>query len=125
MSRLIKIAALAPLGFFRAGRHWPHEGVVVDAEELGETTLKRIASDRNLRVEPAPEGATVADIATATDDLRTLIIAAISNLPGDAFGASGAPNLTPLREALPDHAAQITGALRDEVWAELQASKTE
>lgn len=125
MSKLIKIAALAQAGFFRAGRFWPYEGVVVDAEELGEAALERIANDRNLRIEPAPEGATVADVAAATDDLRTLIIAAISNLPGDAFGSSGAPNLGPLREALPDHASRITGALRDEVWAELQESKTE
>lgn len=125
MSKLIKIAALAQAGFFRAGQFWPHEGVVADAAELGEATLKRLANDRNLRIEPAPEGATVAEITAATDDLRALIIAAISQLPGDAFGANGAPNLGPLREALPEHAAQITGALRDEIWAKLQASKNE
>lgn len=125
MSKLIKIAALAQAGFFRAGQFWPHEGVIVDAEEMDETTLKRLANDRNLRIEAAPEEATVAEITAATDDLRGLIIAAIAELPNDAFGASGAPNLGPLREALPEHAARITGALRDEIWADLQKDKTE
>lgn len=121
MSKLIKIAALAQAGFFRAGRFWPHEGVIVDAEELDETNLKRLANDRNLRIDPAPEGATVADVAAATDDLKARLRAAIATLPADAFGATGAPNLTPLREALPEDAADITGSLRDEVWAALQA----
>lgn len=125
MSKLIKIAALAPLGFFRAGQFWPHEGVVVDAEEMDEATLMRIAGDRNLRIEPAPEGATVADVAAADDALRARLASAIAELPVDAFGASGAPNLGPLRTALPQDAARITGALRDEVWAGLQADKTE
>ncbi|MBR3371176.1 MAG: hypothetical protein IKG52_11170 [Rhodobacteraceae bacterium] len=123
MSKLIKIAALAQAGFFRAGQFWPHEGVVVDADELDEAVLKRLAGDRNLRIEPAPEGATVVEVAAATDDLKARLRAAIAGLPSDAFGASGAPNLTPLREALPADASQITGTLRDEVWRELSPAK--
>jgi len=122
MSRLIKIAALAQAGFFRAGQFWPHEGVVVDADELGEAAIKRLAGDRNLRIEAAPEGATIADVAEATEELKARLRAAIAALPADAFGATGAPNLAPLREALPEDAASITSTLRDEVWAALQAN---
>lgn len=121
MSTLIKITALATSGFFRAGRFWPHEGIVVDAEELEEDMRRRLANERNLRIEPAPEGATPEDVQEDHEGLRRRLKLVIANLPADAFGASGAPNLGPLREAsLPEDAVRITSALRDEVWADLQ-----
>jgi hypothetical protein len=115
MQRFLKVFALPLEGFFRAGEFWPHEGRVIDVETLGAGVLERLASERMLRIEPAPEGVTAEDAAQADHGLRDRVRTAIALLPAEAFGASGAPNLTPLREALPADAGQITGALRDEV----------
>lgn len=126
MSKLIKISALAKAGFFRCGRHWPHEGVILDAASLDADVGRRLAADPNLRIEPAPEGATAQDAEADAEGLRRRLKFVIANLPADAFGANGAPNLGPIREAsLTEDAARITGALRDEVWAELQAARTQ
>jgi len=120
MAKLIKIAALASAGFYRAGRFWPHEGVVVDADTLMPGVLARLEAERNLRIERVPAGQTTAEVVQANDALRDRIKAAIAELPADAFGSDGAPKLGALREALPADAKRITSELRDDIWAGLK-----
>lgn len=125
MAGLVKIAAIAAAGFYRAGHFWPHEGVVIDPDTLEPEVMARLEAEPNLHIEPAPTGETAADVVQADEGLRDRIRAAIAALPADAFGADGTPNLTPLRKALPGDAKRITAELRDEIWAGLQSAPTE
>lgn len=117
MSAFLKIAAIAAAGFFRAGRHWPHEGVTLPVTDLTEADLARIRAEPNLHVQDAAGPG--ADQPT-DDELRTLLIGVIAGLAEDQFDKGGKPALDALRAALPDHKALITAALRDEVWAGLK-----
>lgn len=119
MSAIVKISAISPGGFYRAGRFWPQAGEVVDPETLGPGVLDRLRAEPNLRVEPA-----LADAPPEPGDLADRVRAAIAALPAEAFGASGAPNLAPLRAALGEDGRHLTAALRDKVWAELSARPT-
>ncbi len=113
---LLKIAAVAVQGFFRAGRHWPHEGVIMPVADLTEGDLKRIRAEPNLHVEEVDgDRPDLSD-----DDLRAALMAAITALSDDSFGQDGKPKLEPLRAALPDQADRITAKLRDEIWAGLR-----
>lgn len=125
MAALVKISAIAAAGFYRGGQLWPHEGVVVDPDTLEDGVLARLQAEPRLHVEPAPAGETAAETEQADDALRDRIKAAIGELPADAFGADGAPNLTPLRKALPEDAKRITSHLRDAIWAELKPAQPE
>ncbi|WP_296639302.1 hypothetical protein [Roseinatronobacter sp.] len=116
----MKIAAIAAAGFYRAGQFWPHEGVVIDPDTLDPGVMARLEAEPNLHIEPAPDGETAAEVVQADDALRERIRAAIGDLPAEAFGADGTPNLTPLRRALPEDAKRITAELRDDIWAGLK-----
>ncbi len=120
MAGLVKIAAIAAAGFYRAGQFWPHEGVVIDPDTLDPGVMARLEAEPNLHIEPAPDGETAAEVVQADDALRERIRAAIGDLPAEAFGADGTPNLTPLRRALPEDAKRITAELRDDIWAGLK-----
>lgn len=118
MAALLKISAIAAAGFWRAGRFWPQAGEVVDPAELEPEVLERLRAEPNLRIEPVAAGAP-----EAPGDLEDRVRAAIAALPADAFGASGAPNLAPLRAALGEDGRHLTAALRDQVWADVSASQ--
>ncbi|WP_147434251.1 hypothetical protein [Roseinatronobacter ekhonensis] len=119
----MKIAAIAAAGFYRAGQFWPHEGIVIDPDTLEPDVMERLRAEPRLHVEPAPDGETATEVVQADDALRARIKAAIGDLPADAFGSDGAPNLTPLRRALPEDAKRITAGLRDEIWADLKPAQ--
>lgn len=116
MSGLLRISAISPAGFFRAGRFWPQAGETLDPATLDPGVLERLAAEPNLRIEPVTPGA-----APEPADLADRVRAAIAALPAEAFGANGAPNLAPLRAALGEDGRHLTAALRDQVWAELSA----
>jgi hypothetical protein len=118
MAQVMKISAVAPAGFWRAGRFWPQAGELVDPATLEPGVLERLRAEPNLRVEPVAAGSAEAP---APADLESRVRAAIAALPAEAFGAAGAPNLAPLRAALGEDGRHLTAALRDRVWAELSA----
>lgn len=111
----VRIRSTRPEGRYRAGRYWPAEGVVTDAEALGEEACAAIAADPYLRVEPAEE-----EPEALAGTMKDAVVAAIAALPPEAFGSDGKPKLDALRAAVPHH--KITAALRDEVWGEIKVS---
>lgn len=120
MAALIKVSAVALAGFFRAGRFWPHEGKIVDPEELGEDVVKRLVAEPRLHVTAAPDDATVAreDEAATAEAIK----AVISELGPEDFQKDGKPKLDALKERLPELKAKITAALRDAVWDTVKPS---
>ena len=116
-STLLKIAAIAAAGFFRAGRFFPKDGVTIPVTDLTETDLERIRAEPNLRIEEV-DGDAVA--ALSDEDLKKLVSVAIATLTEDGFDKNGKPKLDALRAAIPDEKSRITSDLRDEVWAALR-----
>lgn len=51
----VKISARSPDGFRRCGRHWPHEGVVVDSAEFSDEDRARLTAERELIIEPVAD----------------------------------------------------------------------
>lgn len=117
MASLLKIAAIAASGFFRAGRFFPKDGVVVPVGDLTEEDIARIRAEPNLHVQDveADEINLISD-----DELTELLKVAIGALAEDGFDKAGKPKLEPLRAAIPDAKDRITAELRDAVWAELK-----
>ena len=117
MASLLKIAAIAASGFFRAGRFFPKDGVTVPVTDLTEADILRIRADPNLHVQDI-EGDGAELISDA--DLTELVKVAIGTLAEDGFDKAGKPKLDALRAALPDAKDRITAELRDAIWAELK-----
>ena len=117
MSNLLKIAAVAAAGFYRAGRFWPHEGVVIDPAELGEETLAPLGAEPMLHVTRADPAETEAAEALG---LRGQIRAALGTLEPEGFDETGAPRAEVVRKALPKGTRGVTAALVAEVWAEIK-----
>ena len=116
-STLLKIAAIAAAGFFRAGRFFPKDGVTIPVTDLTEKDLERIRAEPNLRVEEVDGDAAVT---LSDEELKQMLSVAIATLTEDGFGQDGKPKLEALRAAIPDEKVRITAALRDEVWAALK-----
>lgn len=117
MAKLLKIAAIAEAGFFRAGRHWPKEGVVIGPGDLAEIDMERILAEPNLHVQPVDGDAPAA---LSDEDLKAALKTAIGNLEAGDFDQKGQPKVEALREAVPEGKDRITAKLRDEVWAEVK-----
>lgn len=113
---LIRAAAHALGGmFFRLGRKWTAEGVVVDRSEFTETDWLRLANEKMLHIGPVPEG-----VAAEVDavDLKAAIKTAIAHLePAEFDEASREPKLDAVRKLVARKG--VTKALLAEVWAEL------
>ena len=120
MSKLVKIAAIARTGFFRAGQFWPHEGRIIDPEALGEKAFNRLTDEPRLHITPASTDA--AEQAQA-DVLRDQIKAALAQLEPADFGEDGAPRAEAVRKALPRGTKGATAALVAEVWAEVKPTE--
>jgi len=120
MSKLLKIAAIAKTGYFRAGQFWPHEGRIIDPDELGEKAFKRLIDEPRLHITPA--SAEAAD-AVQTDALRDQIKVALAKLEPADFGEDGVPNAEAVRKALPRGTKGATAALVAEVWAEVKPAE--
>lgn len=119
MARLIKVAAIAATGFFRAGHFWPQEGKIVDIDVLGEDVVERLAAEPRLHLTPADDAAVAAQQA---DDaaVSEAIKAAIGELGPDDFDKGGKPKIEALKDRLPAIKAKITAELRDAVWADVK-----
>lgn len=120
MSTFLKIAAIAKAGLFRAGLFWPHEGRIVDPEELGDKALKRLMDEPRLHITPA--STEVVEEGQA-DALRDQIKAALAKLEPTDFGEDGAPRADAVRKALPRGTRGATAALVAEVWAEVKPAE--
>lgn len=118
MSGQLKISATPVAGFWRAGRHWPHEGTVISVDELGDGVLERLKAEPMLRVTPV-DAAHPAQ-ALSDEQLFDAVKAAIATLEADDFDKDGTPKVAPLKKRLPDEKDRITAELRDTVWASIE-----
>ncbi len=119
--QLIRIAAVASAlngTFFRLGRAFTTEGVIVEPETFTEDEWAVLQSTSMLHISPAPEGAEVEMAAQAT--VADAVKAAIGALEPAGFDKDGAPTVAALRDALPDLSKKITAKLVAEVWSELK-----
>ncbi|SEK34299.1 hypothetical protein SAMN05443999_101251 [Roseovarius azorensis] len=99
-------------------------GTEAQAEEIGTPAeIERLVA---LGAIEAIEGGAPAPSAPAggEDALRAALIEAIGTLPQDGFtgGKEPKPRVEALQAALPDLADQITAAVRNAVWDEMQAA---
>jgi len=108
MARIVRTVKGRPEPFYRCGTRFTREGEVFEDSAFTDAEWKRIMDDPLLEIEAAG-----APAAKATPELIERIAAKIPELPEDAFGKSGAPNLGPLRKAMPDDAEAIDDAARD------------
>lgn len=117
--RLVLISAVSGL-FYRCGRAFTTEGVVVAPDEFSEAEWRRLQDEPHLHIRPAPEEAELA--LAAEDDLKTPLRRVIAGLTPAEFGEDGAPLADAIRKALPGTSG-ITKKLVAEVWAELKDQK--
>lgn len=99
---------------------------VVEAGALGtEKDIERLLSLG--AIVPEDEGATsVPTSAPASvdgDTLEARVAQAIAALPAEGFTSTGKPKVEALQDALPEDADAIDAALRDAVWASVQAAQ--
>lgn len=119
--RLLLISTTAASGlFYRCGRAFTAEGVIVTQDEFTEAEWQRLQDEPFLHIRPAPEDAELA--ATAEDDLKAQLRRVIAGLPPEEFGADGVPLAEAIRKALPGTSG-ITKKLVANVWAELKDQK--
>jgi len=94
-------------------------GTMVEADDLGgEAQIARLVALGAVEevAEASPE------LPEMDDALRAAMIAAINELPGDAFDRGGKPKVKALEAALPAHKGRITAAARDLIWGEMKAA---
>lgn len=120
MANKLKIAATVATGFWRCGKHWPAEGVVVDASDFKEGDLERLLNEPMLRVSE-PTDAEVAD-ASPPNELHARIADVVSTLAPDDFGQDGKPKVGALTDRLGDEFGKITASDRDAAWEDIQAN---
>lgn len=104
----------AAYGFYRCGRMFPPEGIIVDSAEFEPAQLQAIRSEARLHVEEVSED-DIAGTATGEAEAIAAITAAFGRLEAADYGNDGKPKLDALRKLLPD--VKITAALRDAAWA--------
>ena len=118
---IVLITANVAAGFYRCGRRWTREGVLVDLAEFARDEVERLMAEPMLKIsEPTEEQLAVF---TASDgegeaELRFNITEAIRSLQPEDFQKDGKPRLDALKELLGKD-FKITAALRDEIWEEM------
>ncbi len=112
------IGATSP--FYRCGRAFDRDGVIVGAEEFTAEQWEVLRAEPMLHIRPAPEEAALE--AAAEGDLRAEIRRVIAALAPAEFGEDGAPLAEAIRKALPGTGG-ITKKLVADVWAELKDQK--
>jgi hypothetical protein len=117
MAGLVKVAALAAAGFWRAGRHWPHDGVIVDTADLADGVLKQLMAEPMLRVTPVDADQSTQSL--SDEDLNAAVKSIIEMLDAEEFGQDGKPKIPAIKKRLPEAKDRITVELRDAVWASL------
>jgi hypothetical protein len=113
--RRLRVSAKAEGGFFRLGRHWPKEGVIVAASAIDAAGWEVLRGELNLHVDPAPEEDAVPD----PEVLKAAVRGVLASLAPEDFGKDGKPKVPAVRKALPD-ARGVTPELVAEVWAGLK-----
>lgn len=108
------ISAMVAAGFWRCGRYFTPDGVLVDAVEFTEEQWDRLKAEVKLRIEEAGASAT-----TDREALKVRIDEAIQSFGADDFGSDGKPKLGALRELLTEDAKAITAKLRDTIFEEM------
>ncbi|MEM8554382.1 MAG: hypothetical protein AAGF71_06080 [Pseudomonadota bacterium] len=125
----IHVRSTQPDGHYRAGCKITSKGLTltvypkgeVEPGGINEAELAQMQRDPRLVVTDLPEG-TEPPVASE-DALKDRVKDVIENHLGPAdFQSNGKPKTGAIKEALPEDAAQITTALRDEVWDELLAA---
>ncbi len=122
MSLFVIASSVAP-AFYRLGRRWTREGVLVNAAEFARDEWDRLRSEARLIIREATEEeirAAADNEALAAGAARVAIAEAIRALGRDDFQKDGKPRLDALRAALPE-GVKLTADLRDAVWKELRA----
>lgn len=95
---------------------------VVDAGDLGaEKDIERLLSLG--AIVPEEEGATQSPTSADGDTLEARVAQAIAGLSAEGFTSGGKPSVEALQDALPEDADAIDAALRNAVWASVQAAK--
>jgi len=96
-------------------------GTTLPAQKIGsEAQIARLLALG--AIEETDGGADTAPPPVLDDALRVALIEVINALPGDAFDKSGKPKVKALQDAAPGLGDQITAAVRDAVWAEMQVA---
>lgn len=114
MANLRKIAAVSALGFSRCGRRFPHEGVIVSANEFTDAEWTRLMEEPNLRISAANREETEADQAR-----KAQIAEVIESLAPQHFNKDGTPTVSVLNEMLGEDLGEISKAEVSVVFAEL------
>ncbi len=113
----IRVRAIDAPGFYRCGRFFPVDGIVLDKAELEDVQWKTLQSEPRLRLEPvADEEAST--IAETEGETVAAITAALVKLDSGDYGNDGKPKVNALQALLPDH--KITASLRDAAWSAAQ-----
>lgn len=124
MKLFIKSTTAFPT-FFRAGLAFTKVGAVYDAEAMTPAQREAIQAEPNLfvREATAEEIAAATPLAEAPDEAIALdaLLAAIPQLPNDAFTTKGQPDLAKLRAAAGIDPARVTSDLRDRAMERLIA----
>ena len=116
--RRVLISTIAANGvFYRCGRAFTAEGVIVAKDAFSEAEWARLTAEPMLHIRPAPEDAELD--AAAEDDLKAQLRRVIAGLDPADFGEDGVPLADPIRKALPGTTG-ITKKLVAEVWAGLK-----
>ena len=122
MTSLYRISASNRDLFYRAGRMWPRQGVVVDRAEFSDEDWGRLAGETMLRIDELPGDTAKAEAAEAeAAALRARIRDVLTRLEAEDFGKTGLPKVAAIEKLLPADARSITAALVAEVWADVKA----
>lgn len=114
----IRVRAIDAPGFYRCGRFFPVDGIVLDKAELEDVQWKTLQAEPRLRLEPVAdeEASTIAE--TEGETMAAITAALVKLEPGD-YGNDGKPKIDALRALLPN--LKITAPLRDVAWAAAKA----
>lgn len=117
------ISADQEQGFYRCGEFFPKNGKVVDLANFTDAQVQRLKDEPKLRItNPTEEqlaGAnTDARKSAFTDDEKEAVAEVIRALSPEDFAKSGKPKIEAIEALLED--TPVSGALRDEVFAEMK-----
>lgn len=129
MSLIFITALVAPAlqGFWRCGKFFPRDGIVVQAKDFTEAQIERLIGEPMLRVSEPTEEQLKAHNMTISEDgtssrLPTAISEAIKSLSAEDFQQDGKPRLEALNELLKEEFGKVNATDRDQAWETLQAN---
>ena len=111
----VLLAATTATGFWRCGKFFPKEGIVVDIAEFTEEQWERLKAEGMLKISKATKA-----VKENLEERAGRIAEAIQSLTAEDFQRDGKPRLEALNDLLADDLGKIMGAERDLVWDELK-----